>query len=132
MSSVRLFPLDVAHLPSMLFGTPTLRLEEYPDGDAYVVRAEVPGVDPEKDVKVSVADGRLSIAVERTEERADKTHSEFHYGSFARTVQLPAAAQEDRITAKYDHGILTIRVPLATAPTTGREIPVKVPVTAKK
>ena len=132
MSSVRLFPLDVAHLPSMLFGPPTLRLEEYPDGDAYVVRAEVPGVDPEKDVKVSVADGRLTIAVERTEERTDKTHSEFHYGTFARTVQLPPAAQEEHITARYDHGILIIRVPVATATAAGREIPVKVPIATKK
>ena len=132
MTSVRLFPLDVAHLPSMLFGAPTLRLEEYPDADAYVVRAEVPGVDPAKDVKVSVADGRLTVHVERTEERIDKAHTEFHYGTFARSVQLPQGAQEDRITATYDHGILTIRVPMASPPATGREIPVKVPVTTTK
>jgi HSP20 family protein len=132
MTSVRLFPLDVAHLPSMLFGSPTLRVEQYTDSDAYIVRAEAPGVDPEKDIKVSVADGRLTIAVERTEQRVDKTHSEFHYGTFSRTVQLPPAAAEDRITAKYDHGILTIRVPMATQPAAGREIPVKGPATAKQ
>jgi len=132
MTSARLFPLDVAHLPAMLFGNPGLRVEEYTDGAAYVVRVEVPGVDPEKDVKVSVAGGRLTINVERTEERSDKTHSEFHYGVFARTVQLPSAAQEERITAKYESGILTIRVPVAAPAATGREIPVKIPAPAKK
>ncbi|MFG2041860.1 Hsp20/alpha crystallin family protein [Dactylosporangium sp. NPDC048998] len=120
----RLFPLDLMQLPGALFGPQAVRVEEYTDGDTHVVRAEAPGLDPEKDIAVSLHGNRLNIRVERTEERIDKAHSEFHYGSFARTVQLPLNAQEDGITATYVAGILEIRVPLAGKVTPGREIPV--------
>ena len=44
--------------------------------------------------------------------------SEFSYGSFTRTVSLPAGADEDDISATYDRGILTVSVPLSdTTPT---------------
>src|SRR5687768_8940860 len=112
MSTTRLFPLDFVQLPTALFGGPSFRIEEYTDRDTFVVRAEVPGADPAKEISVTVRDGRLSIMVERTEERLDKVHSEFHYGSLARTVTLPAGAIEDRITARYEYGILEIRVPI--------------------
>ncbi|MFI5911887.1 Hsp20/alpha crystallin family protein [Dactylosporangium sp. NPDC051541] len=120
----RLFPLDLMQWPNTLFGMQGVRVEEYTDGTTYVVRAETPGLDPEKDVKVSVYGNRLQIRVERTEERVDKAHSEFHYGTFARSVQLPGNAAEEGITATYVAGILEIRVPLASAVPPGREIPV--------
>lgn len=45
----------------------TIRVEEYRDGDLLVVRAELPGIDPDRDVEVVVADGMLRIHAERTE-----------------------------------------------------------------
>ena len=45
----------------------TIRVEEYRDGDMLVVRAELPGIDPDRDVEVVVADGMLRIHAERTE-----------------------------------------------------------------
>ncbi|GAA4263854.1 Hsp20/alpha crystallin family protein [Dactylosporangium darangshiense] len=124
-TATRLFPLDLAQLPSMLFGAPAFRVEEYTDGNTYVIRAEVPGVDPAKDIKVSEFGDRLQIRVERTEERVDKARSEFHYGSFARTVHLPLTTDEESITVAYTDGILEIRVPLAGKVAPGREIPVQ-------
>ena len=120
----RLFPLDLMQLPNTLFGLQAVRVEEYTDGTTYVVRAEAPGVDPDKDITVSVLGNRLHIRVERTEERVDKAHSEFHYGTFVRALPLPPDAAEERIAATYVAGILEIRVPLTGATAPGREIPV--------
>ncbi|WP_375336156.1 Hsp20/alpha crystallin family protein [Nocardia sp. SYP-A9097] len=65
---------------------------------------------------MSVHDGRLTIKAERTEQREEKRYSEFRYGSFERTVMLPAGAQEEDITANYTKGILTVSVPVTEQP----------------
>ena len=85
----------------------------------YVVRAEIPGIDPAKDIDITVRDGRLTIKAERTEKKEAKGRSEFRYGSFVRSVMLPAGANEDDIKATYDKGILTVSVavPEQAAPT---------------
>ena len=58
-----------------------------------VVRAELPGVDPEKDIDVTVEDGVLTISAERresTEKKEDTSYrSEFRYGSFVRRLPVP-------------------------------------------
>jgi len=81
---------------------------------AYKLTAEVPGLEA-KDVEVSVDDGMLRIAGEKTIERdADEKGyriSERNYGSFERLVRLPAAAQPDKIKAKCRNGLLTITIP---------------------
>ena len=73
--------------------TPALRVDEFRDGGSLVVRAELPGIDPEKDVDVSVSDGVLHIQAERQEktEHKDKDgyRTEFRYGSFTRDIALP-------------------------------------------
>jgi HSP20 family protein len=96
-----------------LFDGNVLRIEdEYKDG-LYEVRVEVPGVDPAECIEVTVLDGQLTIKAERTQTSQSNGHSEFSYGSFTRTVPLPAGADEDDISAIYDRGILTVSVPLA-------------------
>lgn len=87
-----------------------LHIEESVDGDHYVVRADVPGVDPERDVQVTVHEGVLRITATRRGPVSDKTRSEFRYGTFARTVVLPAGAREDDIHASCADGVLTVRV----------------------
>ena len=73
----------------------------------------MPGVDPIEDIEVTVRDGQLTIKAERTQTSESNGHSEFSYGSFVRTVPLPAGADEDDINATYDRGILTVSVPLS-------------------
>jgi HSP20 family protein len=103
---------------------PYVRVEDYMEEGAYVVRAELPGIDPDKDVEVSVEHDMLTIRGERREETKEKNHREFHYGSFIRTVSLPKGADADKITASYTDGVLEVRVP-----TSGEEKPtVKIPV----
>lgn len=112
--------------PFMPFGDRhPVRIEEYRDEGNYVLRAELPGMDPEKDIKISVEGNLLSLTAERTVEKHDKTHSEFSYGSFARTVQLPGGAILDKVSASYETGILEVTVPLGEQTTT-RQIPVDV------
>lgn len=101
-----------------------LRMEDRQEEDRYVVRAEIPGIDPDKDVEITVSDGVLTIAAERREEVSEKGRSEFHYGSFVRQVSLPAGAVEDKLTARYQDGILEITVPIEAIQAEPRTIPV--------
>ena len=89
-----------------------IRLEEFTEDDRYVLRAELPGIDPEKDVEVSVSDGMLTIFGERKEEEKEGRRTEFRYGSFTRSIALPAGADEHDITAVYHKGVLQITVGL--------------------
>jgi hypothetical protein len=59
------------------FTTQGMRMEDFVKDGHYTVRAELPGVDPEHEVEVSVTDGILTIRADRHEEQVDKTHSEF-------------------------------------------------------
>lgn len=98
-----------------MFDNHLLRVEdELKDGN-YQIRAEIPGVDPAKDVDITVRDGQLTIKAERSENKETNGHSEFSYGSFARVVTLPAGADEHAISASYDKGILTVSVPVTQA-----------------
>jgi HSP20 family protein len=93
-----------------------MRVEELREGDEYVVRAEMAGLDPEKDVDIEVTDHTLRIRAERRQETktedAKGYRSEFRYGSFVRTVPLPTGATEKDVKATYKDGILEVRVPI--------------------
>ena len=89
-----------------------LRMEDYVEDGTYVLRAELPGVDPEKDIEVTVSKGILTISAHRQEEDAGKHRSEFRYGAFARSVTLPEGADEEHIQALYDKGVLEVTVAL--------------------
>ena len=102
-----------------------VRIEDYRDDGTYVVRAELPGMDPEKDITITVEGSELSITAERTVDEHDKAHSEFFYGSFARTVRLPAGADAKKVTARYQAGILEVTVPVH-APAEARKVPVQI------
>ena len=89
-----------------------MRLEDYVNDGTYVLRAELPGVDPEKDIEVTVSMGVLTISAHRHEETEGKHRSEFRYGAFARSVTLPEGADQDHIRASYDKGVLEVVVTL--------------------
>lgn len=96
------------------FGSaPYIRVEDFVEGDSYVVRAEMPGVDPDKDIQIDVAGDVLTIHGERREEEHDRNRSELHYGSFERTLPLPRGAKAEEVRATYTNGVLEVRVPYA-------------------
>ena len=118
-----------ANLPSLaglrpFFDNNLLRVEDETREGLYQVRAELPGVDPIEDIEVTVRDGQLTIKAERTQTSESNGRSEFSYGSFARTVVLPAGADEDDINATYDRGILTVSVPLSEDRSTEKHVEV--------
>jgi HSP20 family protein len=104
---------------------PYVRIEDFVEEGAYVLRAELPGIDPEKDVEVSLENDMLTIRGERREETKEKNRREFHYGSFRRTVSLPKGADADNITASYTDGVLEVRVPTTTEVAPSVRIPVQ-------
>lgn len=108
-----------------------IRVNEYRDGDDLVVRAELPGIDPDKDVELTVGNGMLHIEAQRREEETvdEKGYMrrEMHYGTFARTLPLPEGVTESDIKASYRDGILEIRIhaPKAAAKPESKRIPIK-------
>ena len=93
-----------------------VRVEEFREDGTLVVRAELAGIDPDKDVEISVSDHTLHIEAERHEEEKkegrDYVRQEFRYGSFVRDLPLPSGVSEADIKASYRDGILEVRVPM--------------------
>ena len=111
-------------LPPFLAGQ-VFRLEESIRDDRYVIRAELPGLDPENDIEVTV-DGRiLTIRAERRQQANGPYRSEFRYGSLARAVKLPATVDPADVTARYDKGVLEVSVPAGAVKSEGTRIPVE-------
>ncbi|SDN48500.1 hypothetical protein SAMN04487981_105210 [Streptomyces sp. cf386] len=61
-------------------GTHGIRIEERLTDGTYVLRAELPGIDPAEDVEITITEGVLTLRAERTEETKEKHHTEFRYG----------------------------------------------------
>jgi HSP20 family molecular chaperone IbpA len=110
-----LFDWLEAELPTFpvfrpLTATQMMRVEAFEEDDQYVLRAEMPGIDPDKDVEIAVEGGVLTVRAERREEKKEGGRSEFHYGTFTRSMTLPAGANVDDVKATYTDGILEIRI----------------------
>ena len=112
----RLFDDFPFRLPSMSFTrlmptAPAVEIKETPK--AYKITAELPGMEPD-DVEVSFEDGVLRIAGEKKEEREENERGyrlcERRYGAFERLLDLPAAADDENIKAKFKNGVLTVTV----------------------
>ncbi len=104
-----------------------IRVEESITDDHYTVRAELAGIDPEKDVEVTVGSGYLTIHAKRTDKTEGKHRTEFRYGSFTRSLPLPPSTDDDDVTAAYRDGILTVSVGLkGEKKESARKIDVKV------
>jgi HSP20 family protein len=80
----------------------------------FQIRAELPSVE-KKDVKLSVADGVLMISGHREQEKEEKGkryhRMERAYGSFVRSFTVPDAVDEQKVTAEFKNGLLTVRLP---------------------
>jgi HSP20 family protein len=85
-----------------------MRAEDYVRDGQYVLRAELPGCDPERDIEVTASRGILTIHAERREKTGTRHHSEFRYRTFARSFRLPPNAAESRIRSIYGNGILEV------------------------
>lgn len=107
-------------LPSQLqrregFG---LALDVAENADAYIVKASLPGVNP-NDVDITLTDNVLTIRGQTQEEKETK-ETNYHLrerrtGSFSRSITLPNAVEADKIEAVNENGVLTLTLPKAEA-----------------
>jgi len=91
-----------------------LTLDVYQTDKDIIIKSTIAGVSPE-DLDIAYNNGMLTIKGERkTEETIDKEnyfYQELYWGSFSRSVILPADVEEDNIEAELKNGILTVRLP---------------------
>ena len=110
------------------FTTDEIKVAEHMDGSTLVVRAEAPGIDPDEDVELTVANGYLTLRIERYEKKEDedkeRCYSEFTYGTFTRRVLLPEGATEADVKATYTDGILEVRVPIDGTRSEAHRVPI--------
>ena len=119
-----------SRLPSRLFDgeTWTPMVVVYQDGNEFVVRADLPGVEP-KDVKVTLVDDVLSIEGERKEEKKISEENlwfrESRYGEFLRRIAVPMGTSPEAIKANFKDGVLEVRFPMPVA-MKPKEIPIHI------
>ncbi|MFG2028722.1 Hsp20/alpha crystallin family protein [Streptomyces sp. NPDC048825] len=90
-----------------------IHVEERLTDGTYVLLAELPGVDAE-DIEITIRGGILTLRAQRSVVTAEK---QFVYGHY---TPLPTGAKGDEATVEYQHGVLTITMPvLETGPGTG-------------
>jgi HSP20 family protein len=111
--------------PAREFLAPSLDLSE--TEDAIELRMDLPGIRPEE-IQIELSGNRLSISGERKEEEEEKGRTyhriERREGKFSRSIDLPCPVDEDQIDARYESGVLKVRIPKSEA-TKPRKIEVK-------
>ncbi len=82
--------------------------------DHFVLKADLPGL-AEEDISLEVQDGTLTLAGERKAEHEQReknwTRLERSYGKFSRSLTLPDGIDPDAVSAAFDRGVLTVRIP---------------------
>jgi HSP20 family protein len=96
------------------FGAPAVDL--YQTDDDVVLKASLPGVNP-KDLNISVTGDVVTLRGE-VQEQKETEGAQYHmkerrYGTFTRSIALPAAVVADKADAQFENGILTLKLPKA-------------------
>jgi HSP20 family protein len=96
--------------------------------EALTLKAELPGIEP-KDLHLTLDGDLLALRGDKRQEMTQKDErlyrSERHYGSFARTLRLPANVDTSKVTAEFKNGVLTVVLP-KNAEARGKAIPIKI------
>lgn len=110
---------ELDRLAEQAFGTlarpSAMPLDAYQSGDEFVVHFDLPGVDPDG-VDLSVERNVLTVRAERTgpDVKADDVLvAERPHGVFSRQLFLGESLDLEKISADYDAGVLTLRIPVA-------------------
>lgn len=102
-------------------------VEECRTPSSYVVRAELPGLDPTRDITVVVADNDVTIEIRRPVRGPGLDDGLFHEPTLKRRVRLPRGSRDETLTATYrTDGILELVVDLPRPAPIGRVVPVAV------
>lgn len=99
-----------------LSARPLPALNLWSDGEQALVSLELPGVDP-NDIEISVLRDELTLKAERkVPELGEETvchRAEREAGSLVRSLRLPFEVENDKVSANYERGVLTITLPRA-------------------
>lgn len=105
----------------------TAAIDMFEQNGNVVVKAEMPGIDPEK-IDVTVVGDELRISGEREEEKEVKEEnfyrSERTYGRIHRSLTLPTGVDPDKVSASVKNGVLEVTLPKKPA-ASGKKIEVK-------
>lgn len=97
-----------------MMGTWVMPIDVVERTDDVTLKAALPGVDP-RDIQVELEDNVLTLRAERhLEEQRDQggTHwVEQQYGTFTRSLTLPSYADTEHIEARYENGVLEMKIP---------------------
>ena len=110
-------------------GTLTPNIDVRESDKAITLEAELPGME-ERDIDLTVDDGVLTLTGEKRYEHEEKEEGkavriERQYGSFQRSFTLPSYIDEEKVSANFKKGVLTIELPKKPgAPEKGRSIPI--------
>jgi len=106
----------------------TPRVDIVEDDREVRVSAELPGMHDD-DIEVTVSRNALVISGEKREEKQEKgrgyRYAERSYGSFRRSVPLPAEVSQDKVNAVFEHGVLTVTLPKVKESRGHRRIPIR-------
>ncbi len=110
---------ELDRLTDAFFGTPSrpavMPMDAYRQGDAFFVHFDLPGVDAES-IDLTVEQNVLTVRAERRSaagEDAERLVSERPQGVFTRQLFLGDTLDAENLSADYDAGVLTIRLPVA-------------------
>lgn len=119
---------ELDRLTQQFFGTPpgstagtwsrpaAMPMDAYREGDVYVIALDMPGVDPDA-IDIDVERNMLTVKAERRPvAKGDDVQVEFSerpLGAFSRQVMLADTLDTEHISADYDAGVLTLRIPIA-------------------
>jgi len=110
--------MNTAFSERFLASTSFPALNIWASDDSQVIAAELPGVNVD-DIEINVIGDSLTIKGERLlanlPENAQPHRQERFSGKFSRSLQLPFQVDAEKIEARYENGILTIKLPRAEA-----------------
>ena len=102
-------------------------IEAFLDGSDYVIRLDLPGIDP-NEIEITVTEDVVTVRGAREhhdkQEPRDFIHCEVAHGGFERSVVIPRAIRTEDIRASYKHGVVELRMP-APKESRKRKVPVQ-------
>jgi HSP20 family protein len=117
-------------LPSRIWEpVPRIKMDVIEDNAAYTVHAEIPGARKD-DIKVQVEGRQITIMAEvkkqsETREGERMVHAERYYGRESRSIMLDHEVDEKKAVAKYDNGVLELKLPILEASRAAHQLPIQ-------
>ena len=106
---------DAAPLARLRQAGRPIRAEDFVEDGVYVIRADIPGVDPSRDIDVTIHHDAIEIRAVRRDPLKARRHTEISYGLFRRVLTLPANADRTTLTTTYTNGVLEVAIDLPGA-----------------